>query len=348
MNVTRSNTKAIQPLLAALRDFDEATVRAALQQLMAPDAIVHMCQPFGDLAAEALYDTCFAPLYESMPDLERRDTILVSGKTPEGNDWIGCCGSYIGTFAAPFLDIPPTGHLAHMRFHEFYRFVGGKIVEVQEIWDIPELMMQANAWPMVPSLGREWHTPGPITQDGLLDATDREDRAHFCQTHVLQMLAALVRHPAEPVEAMELERFWHLKMTWYGPAGIGTARGISGFRHWHQIPFLNAMPDRGQFPDETTSHFFAEGDYVAVTGWPNMVQTVTDPGWMGIAPNDQKIEMRSLDFWRLDGDKIRENWVLIDLLDVYRQLGVDVFARLREFNKARNIGPLNFPIGGRL
>ncbi len=69
MNVPRSNTKAIQPLLAALRDFDEATVRAALQQLMAPDAIVHMCQPFGDLAAEALYDTCFAPLYESMPDL---------------------------------------------------------------------------------------------------------------------------------------------------------------------------------------------------------------------------------------------------------------------------------------
>ena len=163
MNVTRSNTKAIQPLLAALRDFDEATVRAALQQLMAPDAIVHMCQPFGDLAAEALYDTCFAPLYESMPDLERRDTILVSGKTPEGNDWIGCCGSYIGTFAAPFLDIPPTGHLAHMRFHEFYRFVGGQIVEVQAIWDIPELMMQANAWPMVPSLGREWHTPGPVS-----------------------------------------------------------------------------------------------------------------------------------------------------------------------------------------
>ena len=207
MNVIRSNTKAIQPLLAALRDFDEATVRAALQQLMAPDAIVHMCQPFGDLAAEALYDTCFAPLYESMPDLERRDTILVSGKTPEGNDWIGCCGSYIGTFAAPFLDIPPTGHLAHMRFHEFYRFVGGQIVEVQAIWDIPELMMQANAWPMVPSLGREWHTPGPITQDGLLDATDREDRAHFCQTHVLQMLAALVRHPANLLKQWNLNAF---------------------------------------------------------------------------------------------------------------------------------------------
>ncbi len=55
--------------------------------------------------------------------------------------------------------------------------------------------------------------------------------------------------------------------------------------------------------------------------------------------------MRSLDFWRLDGEKIRENWVLIDLLDVYQQLGVDVLARMREFNKSRNIGPLTFPIG---
>jgi predicted ester cyclase len=346
MNVARKNQATLQPLLAALRDFDEASVRSTLNALLAPDAVIHMCHPFGDLKADAFYDTCFAPLVKAMPDVERRDTISVSGQTPEGDDWVGCCGSYIGTFAAPFLDIPPTGHLAHMRFHEFYRMVDGKVTEVQAIWDIPELMMQANAWPMAPSLGREWHTPGPITQDGLVDTTDAVERSTQSRTHISDMLTALIRHPKEPVAAMELEWFWHPKMTWYGPAGIGTARGISGFRNWHQIPFLNAMPDRGQFPDETTFHFFAEGDYAAVTGWPDMVQTVSGSGWMGIAPNGQKISMRSLDFWRLDGDKIRENWVMVDLLDVYSQMGVDVFARLREFNKARNMGGLSFPIGG--
>ncbi len=49
--------------------------------------------------------------------------------------------------------------------------------------------------------------------------------------------------------------------------------------------------------------------------------------------------MRSLDFWRVerregpDGSverKIRENWVLIDLLHVYDQIGVDVLARMSE------------------
>ena len=62
-------------------------------------------------------------------------------------------------------------------------------------------------------------------------------------------------------------------MNWYGPAGIGTARGIDGFRNWHQIPFLNAMPDRGNRADEVIGHFFADNDYVGVTGWPNMIQT---------------------------------------------------------------------------
>ena len=73
-----------------------------------------------------------------------------------------------------------------------------------------------------------------------------------------------------------------------------------------------------------------------------MIQTVTDDGWMGIAPAGKKITMCSLDFWRIENGLIRENWVLLDLLDVYYQLGVDVFKRLREFNKARILGRI-FP-----
>lgn len=340
MNTGQANKTLIAPLLSAMRDFDHQAVADQWSALLAENAVIHMCHPFGDLTADAFFDTCLAPLNAAMSDIERRDTIIVAGQTDTGDDWIGCCGSYIGTFAAPFLEIPPTGHLAHMRFHEFYRFAKGKIVEIHAIWDIPELMMQANAWPMAPSLGREWHIPGPITQDGLQDQTDETQLAAQSKQHIVDMLTAMTRHPVEPAEAMELEKFWHPKMTWYGPAGIGTARGIQGFRNWHQIPFLNAMPDRGQYPDDVSFHFFAEGNYVAVTGWPDMAQTLTGPGWMGIAPTGQKITLRSLDFWRVEHGKIRENWVLVDLLDLYDQIGVDVFARLREFNKAR-VGMIN-------
>jgi hypothetical protein len=103
------------------------------------------------------------------------------------------------------------------------------------------------------------------------------------------------------------------------------------------------MPDRGQYVDEITYHFYGDGDYVAVTGWPNMIQTVTHDGWMGIAPAGKKITMCSLDFWRIENGLIRENWVMVDLLDAYNQLGVNVFNRLKEFNKVRLMGRLSIP-----
>ena len=150
---------------------------------------------------------------------------------------------------------------------------------------------------------------------------------------VSAMCEGLGQYATGGVEAMQLERYWHPRCSWYGPAGIGTGRGIRGFRDWHQIPFLNGLPDR--VGDAARGHLFADGDFVGFTAWPGMHMSVSGDGWLGIAPSGQEITMRSLDFWRCENGMIRENWVLVDLLHVYHQLDVDVFARLREFNKAR-------------
>lgn len=42
-----------------------------------------------------------------------------------------------------------------------------------------------------------------------------------------------------------------------------------------------------------------------------------------------------MDFWRCENCLIRENWVLVDLLHKYDQLGVDIFERMREPTYAR-------------
>jgi predicted ester cyclase len=161
------------------------------------------------------------------------------------------------------------------------------------------------------------------------------------------MLTDLCRHPAQGgPEVMNLESYWHPRFNWYGPAGIGTGRGVAGFRNWHQIPFLRAMPDRKlDAMGDLMSHWIAEGAYVAETGWPNMRLTITGDGWMGIPPLGQEVLLRSLDFWRLEDGLIRENWVLVDLLDLYRQIGVDVLGRMAEFNKARVPGRVTLPEG---
>jgi predicted ester cyclase len=328
----------------ATSSFSETEVRSALTSSFTDSVALKIAHPFGTLTGhDAFYENCLSPLFEAMPDLERRNMIVMAGTTPEGQYWVGTMGNYMGTFLQPFLDIPPTGHLAHMRFHEFFKIVGDKVVEVQAIWDIPELMMQAGAWPMAPQLGKFLCTPAPMTGDGLTV----HGNGDAARDHVVAMLEDLCKHPADPdPKIMNLEAYWHPRFNWYGPAGIGTGRGISGFRNWHQIPFLRAMPDRKlDAMGDLMSHWVGEGDYACETGWPNMRLTLSNDGWMGIAPANKEVLLRSLDFWRIENGLIRENWVLVDLLDLYAQVGVDVLARMREFNKARSIGGITVPDG---
>ncbi|MGR3485086.1 MAG: ester cyclase [Paracoccaceae bacterium] len=321
---------AIADLRAALYE-DPATARGAVEAAQADGFVGHCFHPIGDLGAGGLWDGLYAPLLAAMPDVERRDWIVMEGADQDGQTWVGTGGHWQGTFAAPWLDIPPTGRVIQMRYHDFFRVEGGKVVEMQSQWDVPDLMMQAGAWPMGPPLGRRMAIPGPASQDGLRIEGDGARAREI----VMDMLAHMTRHPSQGgPEVMEMERFWHPRFTWYGPAGIGTGRGVAGFRAHHQIPFLGGMPDRIQLKDKKAAgldyHFFGQGDYAATTGWPNMRQTITGDGWLGIAPAGKSVEMRSLDFWRLEDGLIRENWVMVDLLDVWRQLGVDVMARMRE------------------
>lgn len=330
------NIQQCKAQIAALNqlmyEFELDEVSQALNDLISDDAMLQYAFPFETLSCKgALVEDLYQPLLNAIPDLEKRTYILM-GSEINGTTWVGCAGYYTGGFMQPWLDIPPTGHQISMRFHEFYRFEGNQVVEIQALWDIPELMKQANAWPMSPSLGREWHPPAPALSDGLIEHSNPLVTELSLET-VSDMLTGLSRHAEGGVEAMNLEQYWHPRSSWYGPSGIGTGRGIQGFRNWHQIPFLNALPNR--CTKEGNGYLFSEHNYVAFTAWPGMQMTVSGDGWLGIAPSNQEITMRSLDFWRVEGDKIRENWVLVDLLDVYNQLGVDVLARMREFNKAR-------------
>jgi predicted ester cyclase len=329
-NIHHQNKQLIDRFRRAMYDCESVQLPSQLHGVFAHDCAIHLTFPFEELAGpEALFAHAYQPLLAAIPDLERRDYIFIAGDA-QGDHWVGCAGFYTGVFERPWLDIPPTQHLVAMRYHEFFRVVDNQIVEMQAVWDIPQVMMQARAWPLAPALGIEWLVPGPATQDGLTTAPPDPARSAANLSLVWAMLTAMGQHPlgGNP-EIMQLERFWHPKCCWYGPAGIGSMRRIEGFRRWHQIPFLKALPDRRSATSDKAI-FFAENDYVGTTGWPNMQMTVTGDGWLGIAPANQAITMRSLDFWRCEHGLIRENWVLIDLLHVYHQLGIDVFSRMRE------------------
>jgi predicted ester cyclase len=140
----------------------------------------------------------------------------------------------------------------------------------------------------------------------------------------MAMHASLGAFDGKSVNSMPQAPYWHPDFMWYGPAGVGTTRRLAGFQAHHQIPFLKAFPDR-----KGAGHYvrLADGPYVVTGGWPSVVGTHLGP-WLGLPPTGKHLRMRVMDFYRLDGGLIRENWVPIDVLDMLMQMGVDVLARV--------------------
>ncbi len=84
-DVHARNKAALAPLRAAQYNYEAEAVRAALGQVFRPDAVVHLATPFEDLdGPQGLYQQAYLPLQQALPDLERRDTIVMAGRQPAG------------------------------------------------------------------------------------------------------------------------------------------------------------------------------------------------------------------------------------------------------------------------
>jgi hypothetical protein len=67
---------------------------------------------------------------------------------------------------------------------------------------------------------------------------------------------------------------------------------------------------------------------VVFFGWPNLTLTPSKT-FMGIKTTPKSSEMRVIDMYRREGDKLTENWVFIDLLHFWKILGVDILKSLK-------------------
>lgn len=340
-NATLDGRRQVRKALTALAEATPETVGRRLAGLYRPDAAWRGAHPIeAALGVKEIAARVWAPLIAAFPDLERRDLIFVGG-IYEGRDYVAAMGHYCGTFRRDWLGIPATGRTVFIRYGEVHRVAGGRVVESTCLWDVLDVLRQAGFWPLPPSLGTEGMWPGPITADGVvLHATDpAEGAASLAQT--LSMHKALGDYDdrggrgREGLLAMPQKAYWHPKMMWYGPAGIGTTRGLEGFVDDHQLPFRTAFPNRrggAQIADPALGgHYIRIGDgaYSVTGGWPSVRATHLGGGFLGLGPTGRAVQMRVMDFYLHHEGLIRENWVPIDMLDLMMQMGVDVLSRMR-------------------
>jgi predicted ester cyclase len=326
----------VQEFSAKVLAAEPGTQLAAARRFCAPDVTWRGCHPFNLLQGpQALVRAFHAPLNASFPDLVRKEDILFAGAF--GSDsWVTAAGHYEGTFNDDWLGIPATGRHAEIRFGEFLRVGQQGVEEACVVLDLVGLLRQAGIDVLPPDLGAIDPVPGPSARDGVILESQPEVESARTLSLVGDMVAGLLSFDGRSLESMGMERFWHPDMLWYGPAGIGTTRGLAEFQARHQRPFLTAFPDRtgGRY-----TSCIAEGRFAGICGWPS-VRATHAGGYLGVPATGRKVAMRVLDWWARDGDLLSENWVLIDMIDLFLQLGVDLFDRLHPVSCSDRDAPM--------
>lgn len=271
-------------------------------------------------------DHFWYPLVQAMPDLQRRPYHFIGGQF-EGGDWVSSTGDFIGTFTQDWLGIPATGTSVHFRYGEFHKLEGGKIVETRMLFDVLELCQQAGLDLVPKSPGLEQWIPGPLGGDGvLLEPQDTGESQTSLNLIESMIFKGLNKYDQKNQDSQDLTLYWHEHMVWHGPVGIGSAYGMDDFKKNAQGPIVRAFPDRKGAGHKAR---IAEGRFAASTGWPSLVGT-HQTKFMDWEPTGKRVGWNIMDFWKRDGDKLLENWVLIDLIDAALQSGVDLLARLEE------------------
>lgn len=333
-----------QPAKAAVRaymsEFDAATSAdrlAVLKAHVTEDYKWRGLHPFHEQAGAAdVMSSFWTPLLASFNALQRRETIFFAGENDcDGfaTTWTCSMGHFKALFDQEWLGIRATRKTVMIRYAEFHRVDDGKIAETALFIDILDIIHQAGLWPLPPMTAAAFVHPGPLTNDGqLFDAQDPGDGRKTLQ--IINDMASNIteaneifqgKSDAEPLSPrQELALTWHEDMAWYGPAGIGAVFTIDRYVEQHQQPFRRYLSDR-VFNGHVAR--MAEGNYGGFFGWPNLTVT-PNGGYMGLPGNGKPADMRVVDIYRRDGDKLAENWVFIDMLHFFNMQGLDVLARV--------------------
>ena len=117
---------------------------------------------------------------------------------------------------------------------------------------------------------------------------------------------------------VDIGEFFNESFRWMGNTGCGTKDGIRAFQDNWQKPFQAAFSEKICI-DEARLYM---GEWAAAFGRQEAIHSGV---FMGVKPTNKKIQIRYMDFWKVENGKIIDNWVMVDFPHVLMQLGVDVF-----------------------
>ena len=285
-----------------------------LQNMFSKDVSINCFYPLNEfIGIDDFKEKFWKPLFNSFPDLERREQLVISGAFRDKIQ-VGTISTLSGVFKKTWLGIKPNNKMINLKCCEIHELKDNKIIESYILIDLIDLLIQTGTNPLNNSRGSEGNWLNPINTDGLnikpeLEVSSDKD-----------LKERLINHPQSD--------YWHEKMIWYGPSGIGTARTLEGFVDNHQLPFRKTFKERNYWE---LGHYceLGDGKFSLTAGWNSIHATYGTEDWLGYKPENQKVTMRVMDFYHHDEGKIRENWVPIDIIHILKQIGIDILENIK-------------------
>ena len=290
--------------------------------------------PFNELnGANQVANNLWVPIKNSFKPIQRRMDIFYAGINSLDNNegkWVTSMGHFMGVFNKPFLGIRPNHKSILLRYAEFYKVENNKITEGAIFLDIINFMQQLDLSIIPESTGLICVTPGPMNHKGLKLDISNPDESQKTLSLIHRMRDRLVKGSKMQSYKEELDLDWHNDMIWWGPGGIGASYTIDGYIKGHTKPFQDGL-EFVKFNGHILSS--AEDDLGGWFGWPNLIMKPKG-GYLGLTNSSEiESEMRVVDLYRRDGDKIAENWIFIDHLHFLKKLGVDLLQRAKDLNQ---------------
>lgn len=329
MSDFQTEKKLILEYYKALDNAQGEDITKVLEKYVAEKYLWRGYHPFNELpSAKEVSELFWQPFRHAFRKMQRRMDIFLAGKNEiDGfkSVWVVSMGHLMGLFDNEWLGIKPSRKMAFLRYCEFNKVENGKITETAMFFDIPHVMMQVGLNPFPPQTAAHLVQPGPMTHGGLM--YDLQDSAEGEKTlaRLDFMINGQLTWQKERTLVEELRENWNEDMIWWGPAGIGATYTIERYAEQHSGPF------RAGFKDRTFhGHLcrLAEGKYGGFFGWPNLTLTPSG-GFMGMPATEKPGDMRVINMYRREGDKLTENWVFIDLLYFWKQQGIDILERIK-------------------
>jgi len=282
--------------------------------------------PFNEIQGLVhLYKDFWQPLKKSFTNLQRRMDIFFAGSNSLSSNrdvWVVSMGHLMGLFDAPWIGIKHTNKIAMLRYCEFNKIVKGKITEVAMFFDIPHLMIQAGLKPFPSETGISLVQPGPISHNGLLFEEQNLIDTNNTSELIEQMINDVkIWNNFDKISLIkELRKNWKDDMIWWGPSGIGSSFTIERYVEQHALPFRNNFINR-----KFNGHIcrLSEGIFGGFFGWPNLTLT-PNKKFMGLKTTKKSSDMRVIDIYRREGNKLAENWVFIDFLHFWKMQGIEI------------------------